>query len=392
MSDHTGGGNRFDRLRRIVDESLSAEGVPERLAAELWELIEQLQTENEELQRSRDEVERLHRQFADLYELAPSGYLVLNERRTIIRANETARRFLGERAIDYECTALGPFLYAENQSDYFKALRESRESGEPRTAEICIEREDGYLWLQARIVADTDGAGTLRGYRITLTDITERVRAEQNAEERRLQVERLLDEKELLLREIHHRVKNDFHIVRSFFSLQGAKTESEEAKATLNEAKSRVTTMTHLYDILHKQKQYTEVDGAFLIEELIAGHEKTGHSTALRVHRDLEQMVVPTRLSLSLGLVLNELLANATKYAISDVEEPTLSVSLRSVGEDELDLTVADNGPGMPEDVLDRSALGFGLSIVDSLTTQHGGRLYLRNEGGAVVQVRMKSS
>jgi two-component sensor histidine kinase len=103
-------------------------------------------------------------------------------------------------------------------------------------------------------------------------------------------------------------------------------------------------------------------------------------------------MVVPTRLSLSLGLVLNELLANATKYAISDVEEPTLSVSLRSVGEDELDLTVADNGPGMPEDVLDRSALGFGLSIVDSLTTQHGGRLYLRNEGGAVVQVRMKSS
>lgn len=392
MSDLSDRARRLQRLRKEAEDALSSEGTQHKLSAKLWQLIEQLEAENEELQRTRDETEALHHQFAELYEHAPVGYLVLNPKFLIIQANETAREFLRPNEIYHGISALGGFLCPDCQDDYFKALRVCKETGEPRQTEICIERgEKEFLWLLARIVCDFGADGQLTRYRVTLSDITDRVVAQQHAEERRLQVERLLEEKELLVREIHHRVKNDFHIIGSFLALQRSRSESPEVKAAIEEARSRVTVMLRLYDTLHKQSQYAEVELRSLFEEIVAGFE-SGMGETVRIETEVEEITAPTSVSVSMGLIFNEFLTNAGKYAFQNVEAPALTVSLRRVNEGDIELTVADNGPGMPSSVVNGKSRGFGLSVAEAMAQQHRGRLTIENEGGAVVRVTLKKS
>lgn len=363
-------------------------------------MIEQLEAENEELQRTRSETEQLHHKFADLYEQAPVGYLVLSSKYLIEQANETAREFLGSQQLSLNTSALGSFIHPDCQDQYYRALRGCRERREPETAEICVEREDGsFAWLLARISCDADASERTVRYRVTLSEITDRVRAQQNAEERRLEVEELLEEKELLLREIHHRVKNDFHLISSFLALQGGASENPEVKAAMEEARNRVTVMMRIYHALHQQAQYARVNLGSLVEEIAAGFEGGVAGSAVRVRTMLEEMVATTATALSLGLVFNELLTNAGKYAFDSVSEPELHVGLRRLNEDELELEVSDNGVGFPEEVVNGSQRGFGLTIAESLAQQHHGSLSLENgngrpEGsqypGAVARVRMQ--
>lgn len=387
---------RFERLRYLrqkAKEALSAESMPQTISDELWELIEQLEAENEELQRTRDETEALHRQFAELYEYAPVGYLVLNPKYLIVQANETARELLAPNDVLYGVTALGAFIYPDCQGEYFKALRGCREKGEPARAEICVEHgDDGFLWLLARIACDKGGEGEVFRYRVTLANITERVAAQRRAEERRLEAERLLEEKNLLLREIHHRVKNDFHLITSFLSLQGANSGHPEVKAAMDEARSRVSVMTQIYQALHRQSQYTQVDASTVVEEIVNGFRSGVTGQHIECSTRAETLSVSTGTSLSLGLILNELLTNAAKYAFEDAEEPALSVSLRSIDQEELELEVSDNGPGMPDAVVNEGSRGFGLSVAEAMAQQHRGSLTLKNDAGAVVRVRMRVS
>jgi len=391
MSDEPVQNRRIERLRRIAEQSLATAGTESTPSQELWDFLEQMETENEELKRSRDELEQLHRRFADLYEHAPVGYLLLNEKRIIVQANETARAFLGARPIDLRRTALGPFIRADCQDEYFRTLRDCRKSGEPMTAEICIDREEeGLLWLEARVSCGNNGEGALNEYRIILSDITERIAAQQNAADRRVEVEQLLEEKELLLREIHHRLKNDFSMIGSFLSLQGMGSDNPEIQAAMDEARSRVHVMSRIYEILHRGQRYSSVELHTMVEE-IAGSFKAGAAGhAVRVKTDLEEVEVPTATSLSVGLLLNELLTNASKYAFHRVQNPEITVLLRTRGDAELELTVADNGTGLPAEVIDGRRRGFGLTVANTLAQQHNGSLLLDNESGAVVRARMR--
>lgn len=401
MSDHSEPSERLTRLRRVLDKATGGEtGLSHSVAEELWEVIEQLEVENEELQRTRQETEELHHQFADLYEHAPVGYLILSPKFLIQQANETAREFLGPNRITLGASALGSFVHPDYQDEYYRALQRCQERGGAEDAEICVEDLDGKRrWLLLRISHDANAKGEPLRYRVTLSDITERVEAQQHAEERRTEVEELLEEKELLLREIHHRVKNDFHLISSFLSIQAGKSSNPEVKAAMEDARNRVAVMIRIYQRLHNQAQFARVHLASLVEAISEGFEGGQRIT---VRRDLEEIEVPTNTALSLGLILNELLTNARKYAFGSVSEPDISVRLSRVNEDAFEVELADNGPGFPPAVVEGGSFGFGLSVARSLAEQHHGTLTLENGAGlkesgqergdigAVVRVRMQ--
>jgi two-component sensor histidine kinase len=172
--------------------------------------------------------------------------------------------------------------------------------------------------------------------------------------------------------------------------LQGASSGNPEVKAAMEEARSRVSVMTQIYQALHRQSQYSEVDARTVVGELINGFKSGVAGRNVEVRRELESVQVPTGTSLSLGLIFNEILTNASKYAFSDVDQPALSVSLRSVNGEMLELEVTDNGPGLPNAVVNGQSRGFGLSVAEAMAQQHRGSLSVENDQGAVVRVRMR--
>lgn len=393
MSDRLNGNSQIVHLRRTAEEILSREDAPEDVTSRLWELIEQVEAEREELERTRDENDGLHRQFADLYEHAPVGYLLLNSQLIVMQANATARRFFADTPILTGVSSLGGAIDRDSQETYYQAIHRCRRDGTVATAEIRPVGESGTPWLQARVSCDRDEDGAIRFFRVVLSDISERVAAQQRAEERRLEVQRLLEEKEILLREINHRVKNDFNLMGAFLSLQAHRADHPDIAEALGDARERTMVMGQMYQLLHDHQQYAAVDLKRLGEDITRNFLAATAGITVEVNRDLAPVEVKTKTGLSVGIILNEILTNIRKYAVQPATALVISMTLRSVSDGEFELEVTDNGPGFPQAVLSGDERGFGFEVIQSLVEQSEGTLVLQNHDpgpGAIVRIRLK--
>ena len=196
-----------------------------------------------------------------------------------------------------------------------------------------------------------------------------------------------LREKETLLREIHHRVKNNLQVVSSMLSLQHSRTADPRAVAPLKESQHRVLAMAALHEFLYQSPDLSRVDtGGYLthvVRVLIDAYRATG-----RVSVDLRLADVPLDVDLAIpcGLIVNELVSNALKYAFEEGTRGSLTVSLDERG-DGIELVVADDGRGLPADFkLDGETLG--IMLVQLLTEQVGGVLEVDRGRGARFVVR----
>lgn len=346
------------------------------------DLIEQLHAEKEELQLVREETERLHHLFEGLYESAPVGYVVLSPKALILQANATARSFLGPKSVVLGRTALGPMVDSEFQGEYYSALRRAQHGGESQGVVVRTSQHGvPPVFLQLRVAGEFNEEGELLEYRITLEDISERVRAQQEVEE-------LLQHKQLLLDEIHHRVKNDFGLVASFLSLQRSNSQDSNVRTALDEAERRVHTIGHVYGTLHSQEQYGRVDLSLLLHDIATSFVDQFDEGGVSLQLALDSVEVSTRISVTTAILVNELLTNVNKYA-ADRGADQATVALTDEGNERFELLIADNGPGLPPEVTDGTRLGFGLSIASSLVEQHRGTIEFANRGGAVVTVSM---
>ena len=197
--------------------------------------------------------------------------------------------------------------------------------------------------------------------------------------------------RELLMLEVHHRIKNDLSFVQSLLTLQAAQSKNPETVSALDEAGLRLGVMGEIYERLHTDSSFTEVELSPLVQEIVADLQSKGALSGASVDLSVERIFVPVQMSVGFGIILNELLTNAAKYAGGSSEELRIAVTAgRGASEGSVDMTVRDDGPGFPERVSSGTGVGFGLSIVDALVKQHRGSLSLANDRGAVVCVSLK--
>lgn len=192
----------------------------------------------------------------------------------------------------------------------------------------------------------------------------------------------LLAEKELILKEVHHRIKNNIGSIESFLSLQAESTTNADVKAALQDAISRVQIMRVLYDKLVIGKDYQEVSIKDYFEGLIAAIVAVfPESGIVTIEKQITDFNLNTIKLIPLGIIINELLTNIFKYAFKDRDSGHISVSLDKT-ETHVNLTIQDNGNGIDEGV-DLSKLpGFGLMIVRMLTEQLKGTYTIENYKG----------
>ncbi len=352
------------KLRKLAEQRIAVTpphppAQPDDVIHELQVHQVELEIQNEELRRSQGELQRIRDEYAALYDDAPVGYITLGAEGQILRYNRTFLRLLGRDSLPGSPPFLVNFLGNDGKKTFNSRFRRFYEDSTGQSMEVDLP--DG------RIIKLQGAPGGL----LALVDVTSERRAEQR-------VRVLLEEKELLLREVHHRVKNNLSTVASQLSLQASRLTEEHPVAAdaVRRAQERVLAMQSVYEVLNQNEVYRTIDAARYLEDLLDRLQKTTPTSAdIRFVRDIESVQLQTKTTVTLGLLVNELISNAWKHAFSQGPvDPVITISLRRNPEGSLGLVVADNGAGPPSDGTPGSG-SLGLLMVHLLAEQLQGTI-----------------
>jgi len=287
-------------------------------------------------------------------------------------------------------TVVHPDDFEAASTSWARAVR----SGEPYQIEARLRRaSDGmYRWFLGRALPFRNTSGEVVKWFGTLTDIhdqkTENERLEAVVEARTEQLRRLLTEKETLLKEVHHRVKNNLQIISSLLRMHGDRVRDPAAAAALADSRRRVISMALIHEQLYGNQQMNAINfGEYaltLTNELFSSCSWEGRKISSRV--EAANVLLRIDQAIPCGLILNELVTNALKYAYpcgTGAEGGgEVLIELKKAGK-EVSLSVSDAGVGLPPGWKLDNKRSLGLPIVDMLAKQLGGQLTLEQGPGA---------
>lgn len=195
-----------------------------------------------------------------------------------------------------------------------------------------------------------------------------------------------IEEKDVLIKEIHHRVKNNLQIISSLLFLQSCKIEDEEHLLIFQDSQNRIKSMALVHEKLYQSKELSKINFSEYLRNLTSYVHQTyrGKSNNLEFKFDLEDIFLAIDTAIPLGLILNELLSNVYKYAFNDERSDRKIISIKSKNiEDHFVFEVTDNGIGLPQDFdIDKSE-SLGLKLVSNLVHQINGTLKIESIGGS---------
>jgi two-component system, sensor histidine kinase PdtaS len=207
--------------------------------------------------------------------------------------------------------------------------------------------------------------------------------------ERTAALERALSQKDILLREVNHRVKNSLQIVSSLLQLQRANIADPKAATQFTEAAARVLAVARVHETLYRADSVDLVDLEPFLASLCEDLQRTlgGDGGELSITCYAAHLQMPTDVVIPIALIVSELVTNAYKYA---AEGKTVEVRFQPQPDGTAELTVADKGPGLPADFDPARASGLGMRLVTSLAQQLGGSLEVEHPGrGTCVRIRL---
>lgn len=245
-----------------------------------------------------------------------------------------------------------------------------------------LHQDGSYRWLR-------DGMKLLRdckGHPVeiigSVVDITDRKRAEN-------QIRESLQEKEVMLKEIHHRVKNNLQVISSLLKLQAGYIKDDRILEVFKESQNRVRAMALIHEKLYQSDDLAKTDFAGYIRSLANDlfRSYSVNSRAISLSLNVEEVRLSIDTAIPCGLIINELVSNSLKYAFSAGQEGKIQIHLYSEPNDRYSLIVQDNGSGFPTDLDFRKTKSLGLQLVCNLTRQLQGTITLERECGASFKI-----
>jgi two-component sensor histidine kinase len=197
----------------------------------------------------------------------------------------------------------------------------------------------------------------------------------------------LLEEKQWLLKEIHHRVKNNLQIVMGLLQRQSSYVNNKEALAAMQSTENRMRSIALIHQKLYQSQDINSIFMPEYINELITNLTETAETdNRLQFEKKVEGIYLDVSQAVPLGLILNEAITNAIKYAYPGREYGLISVSLIKAAEN-ITLTVADQGSGLPPGFIPENATTLGLNLIKGLSKQLSGQLTIKNESGLTLSI-----
>lgn len=358
------------------DEVASRQNVYE-LLQNLQPYQHKLELQNRELREAQQELRDARNRLTDLYDFAPVGYVTLDDKGCIQEINLTGAKLLGMERVELSGKPFVRFVKKNDLPTFLSHLRRCLESDEQVDSELEIELPgDKTIHAQLLSVRVTEDRRTYV-CRTAITDITERRRAEQL-------IHNSLREKEVLLKEVHHRVKNNLQIISSLLKLQSGYVTDKRALELFRETKDIVRSMALLHEKLYRSPDLTSVDYAEYINtvanDLLRSYGVNSETISLRINVDHVSWGLDTAIPAS--LIINELISNSLKYAFPEGKTGEIAVELHSNDLAFFTLVVSDDGVGIPEHIDVERTESLGLQLVHAFTQELDGTLSLDRSKG----------
>jgi two-component sensor histidine kinase len=204
-----------------------------------------------------------------------------------------------------------------------------------------------------------------------------------------------LEEKELLIKEVHHRAKNNLVIIQSLLQLQADRVTDHTSKSAFAESQERIASIGLIHEFLYKSDDLKHMNISDYIRSLSNQLVKkyTMDNCNIRLDMDVEELFLYIEIMIPCGLIINELITNALKYAFPSRTEGTLHVGLKrgTDNSDNIVMTVIDNGIGMPEGLNICNTRTLGMMIIVSLVKQLNGSLELEGSDGTTFKITLRA-
>ena len=380
-------------------EPVEAPAAPLREARELGQALVQASALLRERTAQRDDAERAERSLREanraierseafllgIFEETPDGVLLVDVDCRVTRANGQAEQLFGYAqgalvgvAVDALLFETGPGAASVCERVGAARLQRSLDG----TVQLHGRRRDGTTFPADAMASPLRERALVI---LTVRDMTESWEQEEA-------LRRALDDKNTLLKELYHRVKNNLQLIISLFNLQVRSVSEEQARQALHDAASRVRAMALVHERLYQSGTLSSIRLDDYVRELceqVAG-AASAHQRGIAVDVEAEPIEVGLDVAVPLGLLLNELVTNSLKHGFPGDRRGRVLVKLARVDGDNVRLTVGDDGVGLPPSMDRTSRRSLGLKLVSALTEQLRARFTFDNQNGALATLEFR--
>lgn len=251
------------------------------------------------------------------------------------------------------------------------------------------DNSDFYALLTVSLIYDESCQPI--GYASNSKNINERIAARNVLIKKQSELQDSLGEREALLAEIHHRLKNNLAIISSLLHIQEITSNNEETREIIGQCQSRIKSTALVHELLYENKSLTNINFKNYIQKLIFTIESSFSCTsnAACVNLQAEDIELNIQQAVPCGLLFNEILTNSYKHAVQG-EQLIFDITITN-DNGRIKMTLGDNGPGLPEDLDFDQANSTGLTLIKAFVDQLDGKINYKTNGGAIYEIEFKT-
>jgi PAS domain S-box-containing protein len=362
-----------------------AAGSPVRMVGSTTDISDRKQAE-EALRESEQ-------QFRQIFQEAPIGISVADfQTHRFVKANPAWCRILGYSASELLSLTFGEITHPDDLPEDLHNVKQIEQGkiDNFRMEKRYRKKNGEFMWTNLTVTVLPSQEGKPKLNLAMIEDITERQQVEE-------QIKASLQEKETLLKEIHHRVKNNLQIISSLLRLQSRQIRDPQTLELFKESQNRVQAMALIHEKLYQSSNLAQIDFQEYIKSLVGNlcrsYDTCRHDVTFKINVEPVSLAIDT--AIPCGLIINELVTNSLKYAFPENQAGEICISLQ-LGESPLNapldrenfiLTIRDNGIGLPQDFDFRNTSSLGLQLMCRLAKQIGGSLQHNRSQGTEFQI-----
>jgi PAS domain S-box-containing protein len=339
--------------------------------------------------RTEEALKESQARLSGIVSSAMDAIITVNSDQDIVLFNKAAEKLFGytkEEALGKHLGMLIPPDVKDAHKQYVRNFGETGTTNRHMGALGAVRglKKNGEEFPIEASISQVSSSGE-KLYSVILRDITERKLFEEK-------LNTSLKEKEVLLKEVHHRVKNNLQIMSSLLSLQSEYVQDERLAEMMIENQNRIKSMAMIHEKLYQTKALSKLDVHSYITELVNNLLRSylHNNSQISLNLDIEHIELDVDSGIKLGLIINELVSNSLKYAFPDdfKGEKTIFIVLKKdVSISKIKLVVSDTGIGMKEGFELENAESLGLQLVDTFTQQLDGEFRFFNKNGTNIEI-----